>query len=292
MRSVMVAGVAAILAGGGSAGAVCPRLRADASAYDRSSIAFVGSIVDSGAAPASIDDPVSDDATAATACPVQASWTPRPGEACVIGVVTDGAQRVASTGADTVTIGGVTAAMTPDGCFALCGPRPRAFTLAIAHQALLSHRWVGEDAVTVAVSLRTTTYTTRAQPQLDDGEVRFVKLDRRRARRHAGAARHELWTQLAWHLWLGGAPPERMSFARLRVEHAWKGVCPGDVIAVEAPSAAAPACSDTWMPGMTIAVFGKLGPHGAIVVEGSDAIGPRSIDDLRPAGVTDRDCTP
>jgi hypothetical protein len=44
--------------------------------------------------------------------------------------------------------------------------------------------------------------------------------------------------------------------------------------------------------GVSIGVVGDPGPHGALVVEGSDALGPRTIDDPRPAGVGDRTCTP
>lgn len=282
--------VASAVAAAGEAGADCPRRRADAAAYDRSSVAFVGEVVDPSVVPAAITDPVPADATAATACPVQASWTPEPGEACVIGVVTDGAKRVALTRADTITVGGTTAVPTPDGCFAVCGPRRGAFSLALAHDRVASHRAVGEDAVTVSVSLVTTTYTSRAQPKLADGEIRFVTLDRRHARRRVGAPHRELWSQLELHSReLGGAPPARPSSPLVRVVHAWKGVCPGDVIAVGFPDA---ACAVPWAPRTKLAVFGNLGAHGAIVVEGSDVIErDRTADQIRADGVVDRDCT-
>jgi hypothetical protein len=268
--------------------AVCPHLHADDAAYQRSTIAFVGEVVGEGAAPANPADSVPARATLATACPVQAQWSPPAGKACVIGVITDRGARLAGDQTRTVTVDGMPAPVGADGCFSWCGDAG-AHAIAYAETELRDAKPL-EGGRNVDVTLRT---QTRALPsaRLADGERRFLRVDRHALRAHTSTD-HVTWA--VWELdeWKkGGIKPEVFTAELVDVEAAWKGTCPHRRILIDVGGPA--ACHPIFVSGRTshVVVYANLDERGIARVEGLDPVTRgETAATLRPAGATDLAC--
>jgi hypothetical protein len=293
-----------VLAWGGEGGAVCPHLDASADAYARSTIAFVGHVI---ATPAEDDEevrlarPVKRGATLADTCPAQARWSPAPGEACVIGVVTAGSARIALGEHHTIATSLGPVEISGDGCFAVCGPPDPSVAVSLDRldfSAVIPADAEDDPSARIDVTTRRRRYLAPPIQRLHAGEVRFVIVDRSRLRAHRLPVEHSTMTWWEWHaIDEGGLQPHGPLAITLEVDTAWKGVCPHDRIVVEStlPLAcqrvlpAAPSAPGD--PPEHVMVFGSIDRRGLVGVEGQTLLpGAFALDDVRPAGATDLHC--
>jgi hypothetical protein len=288
VRHVRIVVVAGVVMFAREAVAVCPNLHADARAYGRSTIAFVGEVIRAGAAPAPLDARVSAKATLASACPVQAQWSPPAGKACVIGVVTDRGVRVAPGPTHAVSIDGNRVYPTADGCFSSCGD-PDTRVIEYDEIDVRDSSPADEDSDQFDVTLHTR--HLERPVKLAAGDRRFVRVDLH-AQRMEEDDRHEKWSSWQLDQWKQGdgvtsIPAE---VVLVRVDAAWKGTCPHRQILLDLSGPQ--ACRTvSGTPGSRMIVFANVDDRGLVAPEGMDRVPTgATIDQLRPPDAVELTC--